>query len=89
MINVKRDYVAQRKAQRRQSAVRWSDLVAIRFESFMESDSSLRYISVERQSQEDLWRHPLQHKPWHVLEATSLVVIRMPHETAALSIKVF
>jgi hypothetical protein len=55
----------------------------------MESDSSLRYISVERQSQEDLPRHPLVHKPWHVLEAKSHVVIRMPHETAALSIKVF
>jgi hypothetical protein len=52
----------------------------------MESDSSLRYISVERQSQEDLPRHPLVHKPWHVLEAKSHVVIRMPHETAALSI---
>ena len=63
--------------------------MAIRLESLVESDVSLRSKSVESQSQEDLRRHPLVHKPRHVLEAKSPVVIRMPHETATLSIQVF
>ncbi len=63
--------------------------LAIRFESFVESDSALRSMPVERQSEEDLLWHSLMHKSRHVLEPEFLVVIRVSHETTSLSIHIF
>ncbi len=37
-------------------------LLAIRFESFVESDSALRITPIERQSEENLLWHPLMLK---------------------------
>ena len=63
--------------------------LAIRFESFVESDSALRSKPVERQSEEDLLWHSLMDKSRHVLEPEFPVVIRMSHETTAASIQAF
>ena len=78
----------ERKAQRRRLVVRWSDLLAICFESLVERNGALRSMSVKSEGEEDLAWHPLTHKTRHVREPELPVVIRMPHETAALSLQV-
>jgi hypothetical protein len=64
-------------------------LLANRFESFVERDGALWSMPIERQSKKDLLRHSPMHESRYVLEPEFRVVIRMPHETAALSIQVF
>jgi hypothetical protein len=64
-------------------------LLAIRFESLVESDDALRRMPVERQSEEDFLWYTLMHKPGHALEPKFPVVIRMPHQAASLSIQAF
>ena len=63
--------------------------LAIRFESFVESDNALRSMPVERQREEDLLWYSRMHKPRHVLEPEFLVVIRVSHQTTSVSIHIF
>ena len=65
--------------QRRRSAIRWSDLLAMRFKSFVERDCALRVMSIESEGEEYLLWHSLMHKTRHVPEPEFSVVIRMPH----------
>jgi hypothetical protein len=62
---------------------------ALRLESIVESDGALRCMPVERQSEEDLRWHSLMDKSRYVFEPKFPVVIRMAHETTALSIHIF
>lgn len=64
-------------------------LLAIGFESVVESDGAMRNMSVERQSEENFLRHSLKHKFRHILEPEFPVVIWMPNKTATLSIHIF
>jgi hypothetical protein len=64
-------------------------LLAIRFESFLKNDGALRIMPIERQSEENLLRHPLMHKSRFVFEPEFPVVTRMPYETTSLSIPIF
>ena len=57
---------------------------ANRLESFVESDSALRRMPVERQREENLRRHTLMPKPRRVPEPEFPVVFRMSHETTSL-----
>lgn len=64
-------------------------LLAIRFESFVESDAALRSLPVERQREEDLLWHALKHQSRHVGETEFPVVIRMSNKTTSLRIHGF
>ena len=64
-------------------------LLAIRFETFVESNGALWNMPVEGQGKKDLRRHAFMYKSRHVLEPESPVVVRMPHKTTALSIHTF
>ena len=64
-------------------------LLAIRFESFVESDRALRIRPVERQSEENLLWHSLMHKSPNVIEPEFPVVIRMSHKTTPVRIHLF
>ena len=64
-------------------------VLAIRFETFVESDGALRSMPVERQSEEDLRWHSLIHQSRQVPEPEFLVVIRVSHETTSTSIHNF
>ena len=64
-------------------------LRAMRFECFVESDSALRNMPVERQGEEDLLWDSLKHKSRHVAEPESPVVLRMSHETTSLRVQFF
>lgn len=64
-------------------------MIPICFESFMESDNSLRGMFVERQSEKDLLRYAFTNKFRYVSESEFFVVIRMPHEAASLSAPIF
>ena len=63
-------------------------LVAIRFESHVKLNDALRNMAIERQGEEDLFRHALMDKPPDVLEPQAPVVLRMPHEAASPGTKV-
>ena len=80
---------AERQAQLRRSAVRWSDLLAIRFETLVEHDGALRSMTLESEDEKNLWWHSLMHKTRYIPEPEFPVVIRMPYQTAALSFQVF
>jgi hypothetical protein len=58
-------------------------LLAIRFESFVESDRALGNISVERQCEKDFRWDSLEPESAYVLESELLVVLRMSYETTA------
>ena len=58
--------------------------LAIRSESFVESDRALRSMPGERESEEDLRRHALKPKSRYVPEPEFPVVSRMSHETTSL-----
>ena len=60
--------------------------LAVRFESFVKSDSALRITPIERPSEEDLRWHALRHKSRNVFEPEFPVVIRMSNETTASSL---
>ncbi len=62
--------------------------LAIRFETFVESDGALRITPIERQHEEDLPRHALKYKSRKVLEPEFPVVIGMSDKTTSLSIHI-
>jgi hypothetical protein len=80
---------AQRRASDALQSVACTLLLAIRFESFVESDGALRITPIERLSEKNFLWHPLMHKSRNVFEPEFPVVIRMSHETTSLSIHIF
>src|SRR6056297_3283216 len=74
------------RPHRAQSSVSCTFLLAIRFESFVESDGSLGNIPVESKCDKEFLWHSLMDKFWNVIESELPVVLRMPYETTAASI---
>ena len=64
-------------------------MLTIRFESFVESDSAPRSVSVEGPSEKDLRWNPLEHKFRHVFESEFPVVLPMSDETTSFGIQGF
>ena len=65
----------------------WPLLLAIGFESIMESDSAPWSMSIERQREKDFRRYSFVGKSRDVIEPELLVILGMAHETTAPSVQ--